>query len=270
MSGRDDVNNAIGDFAQDAPMYNGGALPDDIFDGLDDSGDLLREIDELKQQLAERENTALANVDDMRVGRFQMTPTGLIAPDDATPEEFGHVGRILFNLDSSLQWLIGDWLVLVDGYQWGETGKLALHFGRKPQTLYNLKLVAKNVSFSLRKESLSYGHHALVAALDDDQQADWLDKAGWGDADPTDGKRRIKWSISRLSHEIKMSKRPTLPGDITPDLLDFPQKSKEIKRFGRVVSKSLQGDEKSRREALGWIMQHRAWLDSIEETLNDE
>ena len=212
MNRRDDLRKQIADDGLDKAVYQGGQLPDKFFDGLDDSSSLLQEIDALKAQLVEAKNNP-GSIDEMQIGRFDLTPIGLIAPDDATAEEFGHVGQMLFRLEGSLQWLIGDWLVLVDNYHWGDTDVLARHFGRKTQTLYNMKTVAKNVQFSLRKEDLSYGHHALVARMNDDLQAYWLDRAEGGDLDPTDGSKRIRWSVARLIHR---NRRGNLPSPTRP------------------------------------------------------
>ncbi len=266
------LHDSIGDFGADEAMYQGAQLPDDFFDNIDDSSVLLKEVDDLKRQLAERESQQVA-LDDMVIGRFSLTPTGLVAPDDATPEEFAHVGQMLFRLEGSLQWLIGDWLVLVDGYKWGETGALALHFGRKPQTLYNLKLVAKNVQIYLRKENLSYGHHAIVAGMSADQQTHWLDMAEQGDPGPKDDKVRIMWSIARLRAEIKKVQAGDLLGDggeKTPKMLDFRQKLKEIKKMEKIYLRAGQGDEKAKMEVLGRIAKHRAWLDELEDGLVDD
>ena len=264
---RNKLKNVISGFSADSAMYDGEQLPEDYFDQIDDSSDLLREVEELRQQLAIAKQSG--DLGNMQIGRFGLTATGLIAPDDVSPEEFAHVGRMLFKLEGSLQWLIGDWLMLVDGYQWGDTGTLAAHFGRETQTLYNLKRVSKNVQFSLRRENLSFGHHDLLAAMDEGLQVYWLDRAEHGDVDPTDDDRQIKWSLARLRNEIKIAALPTPSPVIAPGLLDFKAKAKQIPKFGRSVLKAGQGDDMARRAALGSIVDLRKWLDDIEEMLGD-
>lgn len=260
MNDRDDVRDDVGKFSADAAMYDGQQLPDGFFDSIDDSSGLRREIEVLQQQLVESKQTALA-LGDMTIGRFGLTATGLIAPDDATIEEFGILGQTLFRLEGSLQWLIGDWLLLVDGYHWGDAGALAAHFGRKAQSLYNMKLVAKNVQFSLRRENLSYGHHVLVQAMDEADQVYWLDKAEYGDVDPTDKDVRIRWSVARLRNEIKLSRKfVALPAE---SRIDFMAKAKEIKDCGRAFAKAGHGDEGARRDVLEWVVEHRRWLDEM-------
>lgn len=260
MSDRDGVRNDIDGFSADDAMYEGQQLPDEFFDSIDDSSELRREIEVLQQQLSESKQTALA-IDDMTIGRFGLTPTGLIAPTDATVEEFGMLGQTLFRLEGSLQWLIGDWLLLVDGYHWGDADALAVHFGRKPQSLYNMKLVAKNVQFSLRRENLSYGHHTLVQAMAEADQVYWLDKAEYGDVDPTDHEVRIRWSVARLRNEIKLSRKViALPAE---SKIDFLVKAKEIKDCARAFAKAGHGDENAKRGVLEWIEEHRRWLDEL-------
>ncbi len=260
MTNRDGVRDDIGSFGADGAMYDGQQLPDDFFDSIDDSSELRREIESLQQQLTESKQTALA-IDDMTIGRFGLTPTGLIAPDDATAEEFGILGQTLFRLEGSLQWLIGDWLMLVGGYHWGDAGALAAHFGRKPQSLYNMKLVAKNVQFSLRRENLSYGHHTLVQAMAEADQVYWLGKAEHGDVDPTDKDLQIRWSVARLRNEIKLSRKVVaLPAE---SKIDFVGKAKEIKDCGRAFSRAGHGDDDARRDVLEWVAEHRRWLDEM-------
>ena len=49
--------------------------------------------------------------------------------------------------------------------------------GYDPKSLRNYRYVASRVSVSLRKDNLTFGHHALVASLDADSQSYWLDRA---------------------------------------------------------------------------------------------
>jgi hypothetical protein len=208
MSKRDKVKTGIQQRvggADDVMYGEATTFDDDFFANIDDTPSALyAENEELKTRLAELEtqgNTLVTGVR-FQIGDFVLTPTGLVAPANANQEQMLGIADIIFRLQGSLQWLIGDWLVSADGTTWGETEEIAAKFGRKAKTLHNYKNVAKGVHYSLRRELLSYNHHAVLAHLPHQVQAKYLDRAEWGD--PVKGKpnERIPWSVAQLRRTL--------------------------------------------------------------------
>jgi len=134
--------------------------------------EMLRE--QLTQALAQQGQggSALAVQDDgsLRVHDFQFSPTGLIAPEQVTQESWEQIGLLLFKLEGSIQFLIGDWLVYGTDLKYGDVDAIAQALGREPETLHQYAYVCRNVQLWIRIHNLSYAHHKLVAPLAEDEQ----------------------------------------------------------------------------------------------------
>lgn len=138
----------------------------------------------------------------LRVHDYRLTGVGL--DPDIVAEDKGQwqlLGQLLFRLDHSIQWLIGDWLLHGEANSWGRHEDIARELGYEVKTLYDYRYVARNVHFSVRTENLSFGHHKLVAHLDAGEQGQWLGAAEAGDRDPASGQSR-PWSIGRMRREM--------------------------------------------------------------------
>lgn len=154
------------------PVYETGAkgFPDIDFVSPEE-----KRIEELERQLAEvaqhLENGALALQDgNLVVEGFQFSPIGLVAPEQFSEETWQQIGILLFRLEGSIQWLIGDWIVYGGQVGWGDLPYLAEKLGRSLQTLYNYSSVARAVEYYRRREELSFGHHDAVTKLEPDAQ----------------------------------------------------------------------------------------------------
>jgi len=113
-------------------------------------------------------------VERTRFGAFKITPKGLEIGEGAQQKDWDEAGQFIFQVESGIQWLIGDWLVYGDQVGWGETSILAEQLGRKTKTLIEYAYVARNVQLSIRMDNLSFGHHQLVAPLPHDEQVSTL------------------------------------------------------------------------------------------------
>lgn len=111
-----------------------------------------------------------------------LTPTGLDLPEGISFDTYEALMGMLGQVHRSASWLIGDALaygeqVFGESYaQAAEATQLA------PQTLMNLCSVARRVPPSVRRASLPFSSHALVASLKPREQAKWLKQAeqeGW-------------------------------------------------------------------------------------------
>lgn len=106
--------------------------------------------------------------------RTTMTAVGLVMPDDMTEDELRELGQVLLGMESSIQWLLGDWLNRADRV-WGRIYDDVPEYSY--QTLRDYAYVARNVELSIRNRQLSFMHHRLVAALSPDDQRGWLEWA---------------------------------------------------------------------------------------------
>lgn len=108
---------------------------------------------------------------------FPRSKVALELPPGLDFEEWKQIGIPLLEAGQSLMWWVGDWLNYGHtAYQEGYTAA-AEWTGMEFQTLANAKWVCQNVETSRRREVLSFGHHAAVAALDADLQDELLDLA---------------------------------------------------------------------------------------------
>lgn len=133
-------------------------------------------------------------------GAFRFTSRGLQVNGEISLEDWQEVGKVLSFLNTSMQFLIGDWARYGENLGYGTHEKFAEQFGFETQTIYNFKWVSENVQISLRKENLKFGHHNLVAAMESEQQAYWLDYASDNEL-----------SVAKLREAIKSSKQDQLP-----------------------------------------------------------
>lgn len=158
-------------------------------------GDIAPE--DLKESEIEVSDDGSIRVHDYRLTGVGLDPARLAGDRD----KWQRLGQMLFRLDHSMQWLIGDWLLQGEANNWGRHDRIAEALGYEVKTLYDYRYVARNVPFSVRTENLSFGHHKLVAHLDPAEQRHWLDAAEAGDADAAAGQAR-HWSIARLRRAI--------------------------------------------------------------------
>lgn len=195
------------------------------------------------------------------VGQFTLTPTGVQIPEGVSSDDWGQLGDLLFRLNGSIQWLIGDWLNY-GARTWGKTyDAIAEATGYEVSTLYNLAMVSSKVDFSLRNEKLSFTHHMLVASRSPEEQRYWLARA----VDE-------RWSAAQLRAAMK-TPTPLSSGDTSAGVqkrLISHEKPREVRQFLKLASKAGQGDPKAKQRALGQIVQLRQWLDDVEEWLKHE
>ena len=109
-------------------------------------------------------------------------------------------GRRLGEMSRVSSWWVGDWL-RYGTTKWGEKYTAASKItGYDRHTLENMVYVASRFDISLRRENLSWSHHAVVAALGVQQQTHWLGLA----AD-----RRM--SVADLRTELRSAQRALKP-----------------------------------------------------------
>ncbi|HEV7807186.1 MAG TPA: hypothetical protein VGO80_15295 [Solirubrobacteraceae bacterium] len=108
---------------------------------------------------------------------FALTSISWIASDEMGFEQWVLNGRRLGAVGRGVGWWIGDWLRYGNARYGEKYAQAAKITGYDTQTLMNMVYVAGNIDPALRREKLSWSHHAEVAAMEPAQQRQWLDRA---------------------------------------------------------------------------------------------
>jgi hypothetical protein len=117
------------------------------------------------------------NLQNGRTSHVTLTPVSWSAELNLALEEWVGQGRRLGAIARGAHWWIGDWLRFGNAKFGERYVRAAKITGYEPQTLMNMAYVASRFPVSRRREKLSWSHHAEVAALDADDQDQWLDRA---------------------------------------------------------------------------------------------
>lgn len=111
------------------------------------------------------------------VPRVRLSSVGWLAHTALTLDEWRTSGARLGAAGRSSNWWIGDWVRYGLG-RYGQRYELASGItGYDCQTLMNFAYVSSRFDISRRRETLSWSHHAELAALEQDDQEQWLDRA---------------------------------------------------------------------------------------------
>jgi hypothetical protein len=119
---------------------------------------------------------------------------GLRLPQQLPFERWLQVGRRLADIYSSSAFCLGDWLAYGQAAYAGRYRAAIERTSLDYQTLRNYAWVARRFSLSRRRDSLSFGHHAEVAALPGAEQDFWLRKA-----------EELSWSVKQLRRQVRAS-----------------------------------------------------------------
>lgn len=99
------------------------------------------------------------------------------AAEDLSFSEWLEYGRRLGVMGRSAGWWIGDWLSYgnhVFGERYVRASRIT---GYDSQTLMNMAYVASRFDASRRRGRLSWSHHAEIAAMEPEEQDQWLERA---------------------------------------------------------------------------------------------
>jgi hypothetical protein len=123
-----------------------------------------------------------------------LSKRGLQLPMKLSFEKWLRIGKQLSDICTSSAWCLGDWLVYGEYAYTGRYRDAIEQTSLDYQTLRNYAWVVKRFSLSRRRDALSFGHHAEVAALSEPEQDFWLRKA-----------EELDWSVKRLRQEVRTS-----------------------------------------------------------------
>jgi hypothetical protein len=117
--------------------------------------------------------------------------SGLLLPRRLSFETWRQIGSQIVSAVNSCAWWVGDWLVYGENSYGDRYGQAIADTSLDYKTLRNYSWVAKKFPMSRRRDSLSFGHHAEVAALTEAEQDKWLTQA-----------ERFTWSRNELRRQI--------------------------------------------------------------------
>jgi hypothetical protein len=134
--------------------------------------------------------------------RFHHSSTALALHPRLTFAEWRTLGAQLTSVHTSSAWWIGDWVVFGHA-RYKQRYRAALkQTNLDYQTLRNYAWVAANVPRERRVVSLSFQHHAEVAAMSPEDQQMWLMRA-----------KLHNWSRNRLRRQIRIDRDARAEGD---------------------------------------------------------
>lgn len=157
---------------------------------------------------AQTVNRQISNESKPSVDGVSWKPDGVL-----TLPRWIECGRRLGALGRGVPWWIGDWLQF-GNERYGEKYTRASRItGYDTQTLMNMVYVASRFGPERRRPSLSWSHHAELAALDASDQERWLDLAT---------KERL--SVRSLRQEVRSAQRAIGDGRATGSDRDASQR----------------------------------------------
>ena len=140
-----------------------------------------------------------------QVGRTDSTTRPAVAwqpKRDLDKREWVVVGKRLGGISRCNQWWLGDW-VRYGAQKWGEKYTHAAKItGYDPRSLANMASVSAAFDLSRRRDDLTWSHHVAVAALSDEEQNLWLDRAA-----------AEKLSVADLRTELRAVQKGIKAGD---------------------------------------------------------
>jgi hypothetical protein len=109
--------------------------------------------------------------------RLRALRSRLFIPCRLSFEGWRQAGSQIFLVANSCAWWVGDWLTYGENFFRDRYEQAIADTSLNYQTLRNYAWVAKKFAMSRRRDSLSFGHHAEVAALTETEQDAWLTRA---------------------------------------------------------------------------------------------
>ncbi len=107
----------------------------------------------------------------------QVSVVAWVPRGDLEPQEWIAAGRRMGTISRCSQWWVGDW-IRYGTRKWGEKYVQASRItGYDVASLRNIAWVSAQFDVSLRNDKLSWSHHALLAPLETEEKAFWLERA---------------------------------------------------------------------------------------------
>jgi hypothetical protein len=129
------------------------------------------------------------------------TRVGLRFAGQLTFQSWERAGEQIARIVSSSAWCLGDWIIVGQSRFADRYKQVIEAVGLDYQTIRNYAWVARRFELSRRRDTLSFQHHAEVAALPPAEQDYWLDRAEDRD-----------WSRNRLREELRRTRNAGMEG----------------------------------------------------------
>ena len=131
-------------------------------------------VEAQKTQAASRASSRGRNVDALRSAHSKAGKVSLGLQHGLPFDAWKRIGEQVGTLHDSSAWWVGDWL-LYGQRSYPDRYRSAMDAtGLGYQTLRNYAWIAGRYPVSRRRDDLSFGHHAEVASLSEDDQDMWL------------------------------------------------------------------------------------------------
>lgn len=158
--------------------------------------------------------------------------TGLHLRQGLAFDDWLRMGRQISRIASASAWWLGDWLVYGER-AYGQRYKAALEATTlEYQTLRNYASVARRIDMSRRRDTLSFQHHAEVAALPEADQDVWLQRA-----------ERFRWTRNELRRQLAATRRRHTDADpdsaVVVRMLLPPDREQRWREAARVAELNL-------------------------------
>lgn len=167
-----------------------------------------------------------------------VTETSLQLRDGLTFDEWEATGSKLGQFQRAAAWWIGDWLNYGERC-YGETYAQGIEVtGLEYSTLQSFVWVSSRVEMLRRRNNLSWSHHREVAALEPDEQDEWLTRAETGDWSKAELRRQLRqreiespplpegryqcividppWPVEKIVREVRHQQGPALDYPVMP------------------------------------------------------
>jgi hypothetical protein len=164
-------------------------------------------------------------------GQIFATRVGLRIANSVTFERWEQAGRHISQIADSSAWCLGDWVVYGQSRYADRYQRAIEAVGLDYQTIRNYAWVARQFDLSRRRDTLSFQHHAEVAALAADDQETWLDRA-----------EKYGWSRNQLRENIRASRRGGRKGSAADSVIPRIQVTRERVERWRAAAEQT-GDE---------------------------
>ncbi len=123
------------------------------------------------------------------------TATALTLPTTLPYDEWARTGLALARMGKAVQWWIGDWLLFGENRFGEQFAQAASETGYSEESLRGFLWVASRIPPSVRRPTLSWSHHQVVAGTE--KPAEWLDAV-----------EECKWSVRELREAISGPPKP--------------------------------------------------------------
>jgi hypothetical protein len=147
--------------------------------------------------------------------RFNLGVASWTPMENMSYPEWVAVGRRIGSIGRASNWWVGDWL-RYGTQRWGQKYTQAARMtGYDVHTLRNMAYVASRFGLSLRRDNLTWSHHALLAAMEPEVQCYWLDRATDERLSVADLRIELR-SLRRGSHQSQDSLGGSATKSATP------------------------------------------------------